>query len=49
MLIDTSYLKSLPLLDDLLPDLLPPPNTSSPKKSSKISENEDPKSKLLNP
>ena len=49
MLIETSYLKSLPLFDALLPDLLPPPNTSSPKKSSNISENEDPKSKLPKP
>ena len=46
---DTSYLRSFPLLDALLPDLLPPPNISSPKKSSNISENEDPKSKLPKP
>ena len=46
---DKSYLKSLPLLEALLPDLLPPLKISSPKKSSKISEKEDPKSKFPNP
>ena len=40
-MIVTSYLKSLPRLDDLLPDPLPPPKTSSPKKSSKMSEKEE--------
>ena len=44
---DKSYLKSEPLLFDFL-DLLPPPKPS-PKKSSKISENEPEKSKFPNP
>ena len=44
---DKSYLRSEPLLFDLL-DLLPPPKPS-PKKSSKISEKLLEKSKFPNP
>ena len=46
--IDKSYLKSEPLLFDLL-DLLPPPPKPSPKKSSKMSEKEPEKSKFPKP
>ena len=32
---DTSYLKSLPLLEDLLPDLLPPPKDDKKNQENK--------------
>ena len=44
-----SYLKSFPLLLDLLEVPPKPPPKLSPKKSSKISEKDDEKSKLLKP